>query len=503
MNVMSGIVSSPDSRLSLPGLPAAEEGAADQGVLSLFEATLSRLMPSPDVAQAAPAALPAAIPAPVVVGAAASAPAAAPVLAPASASLPRAAITAASTPQTFLPASARPVDTAPLLPAAEAPVAMTAPAQVPVSARPSDAAGSATMPFRADEQTGLMAREPECADAREPSASALNIHGTLLASRLATSLPATRLETSVADSDAGADEPETVLPAVAGAAVTPQVMPLPAPPVLVPVISDRQTMPDVQRAEADMQAVRAQAVPIRPDSARPDIAQAQVAAVTARQPGPELAGVPGSRVTDAAGSSRDALPVAAAATATSIPMAPAMAQPAEASRPAAVSQPPVPLAHTPLQSPAWAHVASQRLAWMVQGGESTAVLAINPESLGPIHVRIHMDGQNARIDLAAQQPVTATLLESHLPRLTAALESQGVRVDELKVGNQALAGDFSGAQNPFSGQQAEAGGQGARQPRWMARADSVVDNPQRMTEPEPTRAASRAGGSLGQVDDFA
>lgn len=127
------------------------------------------------------------------------------------------------------------------------------------------------------------------------------------------------------------------------------------------------------------------------------------------------------------------------------------------------------LPQPPLQSPSWSQAAGERIAWMVQGEHPAALLEVSPDSLGPIQVRVELKEQGAQISLSAHQAVTASLLESHLPRLTAALEGQGVRVDQVAVSQQGFSSAFtqdgSGSWNQTAAQNSgdgSAGGQGGR-----------------------------------------
>lgn len=127
------------------------------------------------------------------------------------------------------------------------------------------------------------------------------------------------------------------------------------------------------------------------------------------------------------------------------------------------------LPQPPLQSPSWSQAAGESIAWMVQGEHPAALLEVSPDSLGPIQVRVELKEQGAQISLSAHQAVTASLLESHLPRLTAALEGQGVRVDQVAVSQQGFSSAFtqdgSGSWNQTAAQNSgdgSAGGQGGR-----------------------------------------
>lgn len=496
MNVMAGIASSLESR-QVPGLVVAEAGSAGagKGLASLFDATLSGLMPSLAPHDDAPPELPAAVSAAVLPSQ------------PATTPDPAAAVTST------------PVLTATAMPAAPAVV-------------PAPTADLVTLP--APEPRAVLLPEPAVRPAGQLAQQPVMPAATLSA-RMTAAVPAgaarpvRMVDAKIASEDlvtADAAGPDNPLPQPVGMPMTPPLTPAMLPPSPLPTDVAASAAPAMPRA-ALADSIAAASRNTRTDAVEPAPAMSQPAA-SPQALKPSVTVVTADAMAAGTASSEPSFARAFAnASAVVAPAAPRLAEkpavvsvaatPADASAQiipsqsvelprlaVSASQPPVALAHTPLQDPAWAQAAGQRLAWMVQGGESTAVLAINPESLGPIHVRIHMDGQGARIDLAAQQPMTATLLESHLPRLTAALENQGVRVDELRVGNQALAGDFAAWQGASggSGQQAAAGEQGARQSRWVATSASADTG--RMPGADVSAAAiARQASDDGRVDDFA
>jgi flagellar hook-length control protein FliK len=69
-------------------------------------------------------------------------------------------------------------------------------------------------------------------------------------------------------------------------------------------------------------------------------------------------------------------------------------------------------------------VASQ-VSVMVDNGLNTAKLQVNPASLGPIEVRIAIQGDHAQVTMASHSAVTRDALESSSPKLREMLSAQG------------------------------------------------------------------------------
>ncbi|MEO7244032.1 MAG: flagellar hook-length control protein FliK, partial [Rubrivivax sp.] len=79
-----------------------------------------------------------------------------------------------------------------------------------------------------------------------------------------------------------------------------------------------------------------------------------------------------------------------------------------------------------IDSPGFAPALGAQLRLMLREGVSEARLQLSPAELGPISVRIHLDGLNARVDLAAQLAPTRHALEQALPTLAASLRDSGL-----------------------------------------------------------------------------
>lgn len=86
-----------------------------------------------------------------------------------------------------------------------------------------------------------------------------------------------------------------------------------------------------------------------------------------------------------------------------------------------------------VQDPAWSDAFGQRVAMLAQQGTQTATLQLNPPELGPIQVRIALSEQGAKVEFNTSQQTTSDLIETAMPRLAAALEHQGLRLDDSRV----------------------------------------------------------------------
>ncbi len=68
---------------------------------------------------------------------------------------------------------------------------------------------------------------------------------------------------------------------------------------------------------------------------------------------------------------------------------------------------------------------ADRLSWMVDNNLSSAKLQVNPPQLGPIEVRIVLQGNHAQVWLTSHSAVTRDALESSSPKLREMLGAQG------------------------------------------------------------------------------
>ncbi len=112
-----------------------------------------------------------------------------------------------------------------------------------------------------------------------------------------------------------------------------------------------------------------------------------------------------------------------------------------------------------LTDPAWEKAVAARISWMGNQGLGNAVLRLNPQELGYIQIDLNMDGNQANIQFQTEQGDTSEMIERLLPRLQSAMESQGIKLDQVKVAHQP---DFASAGFASSQEGAEQAQQQAR-----------------------------------------
>ena len=112
---------------------------------------------------------------------------------------------------------------------------------------------------------------------------------------------------------------------------------------------------------------------------------------------------------------RDTLPIAASATPTA-PLPVAFAAALSAPRPA---EPALPTAAVPapIDTPAFAPALATQVRWWAHDGVQQAQLLLNPAEMGPVAVKIVLDGREARIDFSADLAATRSAIEAALPVL--------------------------------------------------------------------------------------
>ena len=93
-------------------------------------------------------------------------------------------------------------------------------------------------------------------------------------------------------------------------------------------------------------------------------------------------------------------------------------------------------APVPLPSKHFAEDVGARLAWIAeqQGGEAT--LRIAPEGLGPVEVRMRLDGDRVELGFTATQQDTRQALQEALPKLREMLAQQGLQLGHADVGHR-------------------------------------------------------------------
>ena len=79
-----------------------------------------------------------------------------------------------------------------------------------------------------------------------------------------------------------------------------------------------------------------------------------------------------------------------------------------------------------IDSAAFAPALAHQVTWLAGEGVQQARIHLNPAEMGPLSVKIVLDGSQARIDFSADLAATRNAIEASLPTLAAALNDQGL-----------------------------------------------------------------------------
>ena len=209
---------------------------------------------------------------------------------------------------------------------------------------------------------------------------------------------------------------------------------------------------------------------------------------------------------DPAGAAQDWVGALAQAQATVPAQGAASAAPAVA----AESRVETPFGHPDFADEMVAHVAQH--ASLSRHGLREVTLHLNPVEMGPVSVRIAIEGSVASVDFAATQAATRQQLEQSLPALAAALGEDGLSLGSSSVGETApvassgassdsLAGGSGGSGGSGAFQEGRARDAGGQQASSRQGSGFVVDLPEGRARPadpvEPApvrRSPTRAGG---------
>lgn len=129
----------------------------------------------------------------------------------------------------------------------------------------------------------------------------------------------------------------------------------------------------------------------------------------------------------------------------------------------------------------------QRVVTMVEQGVHDARLRVHPEHLGPIEIRVRLDGDSAQVTFHSAHGAVREALADAVPRLRELLGAAGFGLDHVDIG----AGDPQWAGTP-DGHARDAGGAG--------RADVDSSTEVSVERDEPARAVAI---THGLVDTFA
>lgn len=121
-------------------------------------------------------------------------------------------------------------------------------------------------------------------------------------------------------------------------------------------------------------------------------------------------------------------PQASALQAAATALAPAGAANAQAAQALASNQ-----LHARVGSQGWDQQLGQKVVWMVNGGEQSATLTLNPPDLGPLQVVLSVSNDQASVAFTAAQPEVREALEQALPKLRETMGEAGITLGDTSV----------------------------------------------------------------------
>ncbi len=87
----------------------------------------------------------------------------------------------------------------------------------------------------------------------------------------------------------------------------------------------------------------------------------------------------------------------------------------------------------PVASPAWGNEVGQKIVWMSQSDQHVAELHLNPPNLGPMEVKLTVNGDQATVQFVSQHHEVRAALESALPRLREMMQDNGISLGNATV----------------------------------------------------------------------
>lgn len=116
-----------------------------------------------------------------------------------------------------------------------------------------------------------------------------------------------------------------------------------------------------------------------------------------------------------------------------------------------------------LTDPGWEKAMSARIGWMSSQGVHNATLRLNPQELGGIHIQLSVDGDSANVKFQTEHRDTREMIERLMPRLHAAFEAQGIKLEEARVSHNAQLNNAGSQLAQQHSEQAQGEGAAARQ----------------------------------------
>ncbi len=111
----------------------------------------------------------------------------------------------------------------------------------------------------------------------------------------------------------------------------------------------------------------------------------------------------------------------------------------------------------PLHQPGWDRALGSQVRWMANQGVQVAELRLSPPNLGPLEVRLQVDGDRTHINILAPHAATREAVEAALPRLREMFAESGMSLGDVNVREENTGRGGSGHEDEAHHAGAEAG----------------------------------------------
>ncbi|MDG0795983.1 flagellar hook-length control protein FliK [Pectobacterium punjabense] len=107
--------------------------------------------------------------------------------------------------------------------------------------------------------------------------------------------------------------------------------------------------------------------------------------------------------------------------------------------------------NAPFGSPQWQDALGQQIVMFSRNGQQTAELRLNPQELGPLHISLKIDDNQAQIHLVSANSQVRSALEAALPHLRNTMAESGINLGQSSVGSDSSAWQQQMASNNNDG----------------------------------------------------
>ncbi|WP_288108509.1 flagellar hook-length control protein FliK [Limnobacter sp.] len=123
------------------------------------------------------------------------------------------------------------------------------------------------------------------------------------------------------------------------------------------------------------------------------------------------------------------------------------------------------LIKTPVNQPGFVKELAQQVNWTLGKNMSTVDIRVNPESFGPMNMRLVQKGQEIHLVIRTQDDQSAAMMSQAVHGLKEALAQSGLQLGQVQIHGSAAdaQNSFANLQQQAQGQQQANGGKGQRQ----------------------------------------